>query len=432
MIVIKLNWNKNYTTIAVYSLLVIIAAVLFVVFIFRFDSFASGFSWLGDIMAPIIIGIAIAYIVNPLVVMFEDKVFNRLRDGEVKVAPNAKNPEKSLAKKKKLRRTAAKALSIIISFVIVLAAIVGICIAAVPSLSKSIIDLANQLPKYIENADRFLDETFANNPDIAMFISEEFSQLSGIIQKFAEMIEPMASDIIGNLSSAIAAILVALKNVLIGFIIAIYFLFSKERLIAQSKKVLFALLKNDKCQGFLTVCSKSNNIFKKYIVSNLLDAVIIFIVMALGMALMDMPYAMLVSVVCGVTNLIPFFGPFIGAIPCGVIILLVDPIKVIWFGIYVLVLQQMDGNVIKPLLFGETVGLPAIWVLIAIIVSGGLFGIPGMLLGVPVFAVLYMLAADFVAARLKKKDMPTDTDRFYDTSEYDNSYREPESSEVSE
>ena len=159
---------------------------------------------------------------------------------------------------------------------------------------------------------------------------------------------------------------------------------------------------------------------------------IIFIVMALGMALMDMPYAMLVSVVCGVTNLIPFFGPFIGAIPCGVIILLVDPIKVIWFGIYVLVLQQMDGNVIKPLLFGETVGLPAIWVLIAIIVSGGLFGIPGMLLGVPVFAVLYMLAADFVAARLKKKDMPTDTDRFYDTSEYDNSYREPESSEVSE
>ena len=432
MIVIKLNWNKNYTTIAVYSLLVIIAAVLFVVFIFRFDSFASGFSWLGDIMAPIIIGIAIAYIVNPLVVMFEDKVFNRLRDGEVKVAPNAKNPEKSLAKKKKLRRTAAKALSIIISFVIVLAAIVGICIAAVPSLSKSIIDLANQLPKYIENADRFLDETFANNPDIAMFISEEFSQLSGIIQKFAEMIEPMASDIIGNLSSAIAAILVALKNVLIGFIIAIYFLFSKERLIAQSKKVLFALLKNDKCQGFLTVCSKSNNIFKKYIVSNLLDAVIIFIVMALGMALMDMPYAMLVSVVCGVTNLIPFFGPFIGAIPCGVIILLVDPIKVIWFGIYVLVLQQMDGNVIKPLLFGETVGLPAIWVLIAIIVSGGLFGIPGMLLGVPVFAVLYMLAADFVAARLKKKDMPTDTDRFYDTTEYDNSYREPESSEVSE
>lgn len=432
MIVIKLNWNKNYTTIAVYSLLVIIAAVLFVVFIFRFDSFASGFSWLGDIMAPIIIGIAIAYIVNPLVVMFEDKVFHRLRDGEVKVAPNAKNPEKSLAKKKKLRRTAAKALSIIISFVIVLAAIVGICIAAVPSLSKSIIDLANQLPKYIENADRFLDETFANNPDIAMFISEEFSQLSGIIQKFAEMIEPMASDIIGNLSSAIAAILVALKNVLIGFIIAIYFLFSKERLIAQSKKVLFALLKNDKCQGFLTVCSKSNNIFKKYIVSNLLDAVIIFIVMSIGMALMDMPYAMLVSVVCGVTNLIPFFGPFIGAIPCGVIILLVDPIKVIWFGIYVLVLQQMDGNVIKPLLFGETVGLPAIWVLIAIIVSGGLFGIPGMLLGVPVFAVLYMLAADFVVARLKKKDMPTDTDRFYDTSEYDNSYREPESSEVSE
>lgn len=405
-----------------YSLLVIIAAVLFVVFIFKYESFASGFSWLGDIMAPIIIGIAIAYIVNPLVVLFEDKVFNKLRDGEIKPDPKAKDPEKRAAKLRHYRKTAAKAFSIIISFIIVLAVLVGMCIAALPSLSKSIVDLANQLPSYIEKADSFLDQTFADNPDIAKYISEEFSQLSGIIQKFAEMIEPMATDIIGSLSTAVGAILVALKNVLIGFIIAIYFLFSKERLIAQAKKLMFALIKNDTCQSILKVCSKSNTIFKKYIVSNLLDAVIIFIAMAIGMGLMGMPYALLVSVVCGVTNLIPFFGPFIGAIPCGIIIVLVDPIKVIWFGIYVLVLQQMDGNVIKPLLFGETVGLPAIWVLIAIIVSGGLFGIPGMLLGVPVFAVLYMLAADFVVAKLKKKKMPTDTECFYDTSQYDGSY----------
>lgn len=431
VIVIKLNWNKKYTTIAVYSLLVIVAAVLFVVFIFKFESFASGFSWLGSVMAPITIGIVVAYILNPLVKMFEERVFRKLRD-ESRVVPNKnkKDPEKHAEKRIHRRKTAAKAFSIIISFIIVLAVIVGMCIAIVPNVAKSVVDLAEQMPTYIEKADAFLEETFANNPALADSIADEFKQISGIFQEFVKLMEPMSSDIIGNVGTGlveiVSAVLVALKNVLIGFVIAIYFLFSKDRLIAQTKKMMFALLKNDKCQSILSVCSKSNSIFTKYIVSNLLDALIIFAAMAVAMAIMDMPYAMLVSVVCGVTNLIPFFGPFIGAIPCGLLILLVDPIKVLWFGLFVLVLQQMDGNVIKPLLFGETVGLPAIWVLIAIIVSGGLFGIPGMLLGVPVFAVIYMLVAEFAAARLKKKNMPVDTDRYLDTLEYDMDYKEPD------
>ncbi len=402
---------------------------MFVVFIFKFDSFASGFSWIGEIIAPITIGIVIAYIVNPLVMTFENKVFAKLRDGGIyKIDPTDPKSEKRIEKKKRIRQNAAKALSVVISFVLVLAAIVGICIAVVPNVAQSVIDLADQMPTYIDNAEKLINDTFANNPQLAKYISEEFTQLSGILQKFSEMIEPMASDIIGSLSIGIlelvSGVLMALKNVLIGLIIAIYLMFSKEKLIAQTKKLLFALIKNDKCQSFLTVCSKSNQIFKRFIVSNLLDAVIIFFVMAIGMWIMDMPYAMLIAVVCGVTNLIPFFGPFIGAIPCGLLILIADdPIKVVWFGLFVLVLQQMDGNVIKPLLFGETVGLPAIWVLVAIIVTGGVFGIPGMLLGVPVFAVLYMLAADFVSARLKKKNMPTDTECYKDTAQYDSSYK---------
>lgn len=125
--------------------------------------------------------------------------------------------------------------------------------------------------------------------------------------------------------------------------------------------------------------------------------------MAIGCLVMGMPYPMLLAVVCGVTNLIPFFGPFIGAIPCGILILLVDPVKVIWFELFVLVLQQLDGNVIKPHLFGGSMGLPAIWVLVSITIGGGLFGIPGMLLGVPVFAVIYLLFAEFVSSRLKRR-----------------------------
>ena len=139
---------------------------------------------------------------------------------------------------------------------------------------------------------------------------------------------------------------------------------------------------------------------------------IIFVFMLIGMFAMGMPYQTLIAVVCGITNLIPFFGPFIGAIPCGLLILLVDPVKVIWFGIFVLVIQQLDGNVIKPFLFGETLGLPAIWVLVSIIIGGGLFGIWGMLLGAPVFAVIYLMFAEFVRSKLKSKNLPTVTDEY--------------------
>lgn len=376
--------------------------------------------------------------VNPLVDWFENRVFDGIKNKAVKIAPSedkAKADAKA-AKKRKRNRTIAKALAVTISFLIVIAVITGICIAVVPHVAQSIVDLADQMPQYARNLEAKLKEVFANNPNLANYISEEFSELSTIIDKIADQIAPIASDIIGSVSASVIGvvtnILVALKNVLIGFIIAIYLLFSKERLIAQIKKVLFAFVKNDKCQNILNVMRKSNKIFKTYIISNLLDAVIIFILMNIGLALMDMPYAMLISMVCGVTNLIPFFGPFIGAIPCGVLILLVDPIKVIWFGIFVLVLQQCDGNIIKPFMFGETMGLPALWVLISIIVSGGLFGIPGMLLGAPVFAVIYLLFAEFVSNKLKRKNLPTETERYYVTSEYINDYADPEPQNMDE
>ncbi|MBQ8193774.1 MAG: AI-2E family transporter [Oscillospiraceae bacterium] len=439
MIFIRLEWNKKYTTIAAYALIVIILAIMFVVFIFKYESIANGFSWIGDVVAPIVIGICIAYVINPLVMWFEDRVFHKLKDDEInipsiwdKIDFGSKDEEKvkqrahvKAVKRRRRRRTLAKALSVVISLVIVIAVIVGICIAIVPHVAQSIVDLAEQMPGYARTLEAKLKDIFANNPSLANYISAEFMELNTLLDKIADQIAPVIGSVSAGLIGVVTGILVTLKNVLIGFMIAIYLLFSKERLIAQFKKILFALFKNNKCQRILAVCRKSNNIFKTYIISNLLDAMIIFIFMSIGMALMDMPYAMLISMVCGITNLIPFFGPFIGAIPCGVLILLVDPIKVIWFGIFVLVLQQVDGNIIKPFLFGETMGLPALWVLVSIIVSGGLFGIPGMLLGAPVFAVIYLLFAEFISGKLEKKNLPTDTDRYYDTDSYDNQYAEP-------
>ncbi len=409
-------------------------------FIFKYESIANGFSWIGDVVAPIIIGVCIAYVINPLVMWFENRVFHRLKDDEInipsiwdKIDIISKDEEKAkqrlqqkITKRRRRRKTFAKALSVVISLLIVIAFVVGICVAIVPHVAQSIVDLADQMPNYAKTLETKLKDIFENNPTLTNYISAEFTQLSNILDKIADQIAPVIGSVSMGLIGVVSSVLVTLKNLLIGFMIAIYLLFSKERLIAQFKKILFAFFKNDKCQRILTICSRSNNIFKTFIISNLLDAMIIFIFMSIGMALMDMPYAMLISMVCGVTNLIPFFGPFIGAIPCGVLILLVDPIKVIWFGIFVLVLQQIDGNIIKPFLFGETLGLPALWVLVSIIISGGLFGIPGMLLGAPVFAVIYLLFAEFIAGKLEKKHMPTDTDRYYETGAYDNKYAEPE------
>ena len=445
MNVTKINWNKKYTTVAAYCLGVIAISVLFVVFVFKFDSFAKGFSWVGSVAAPIICGIIIAYILNPLVAYIEKKLFGKMlrskpsKDGIVmkhllktpvantKVIKKLEKRSSSVDEKIRKRQTLVRVLSIVLSYIIVFAILTGIIIAVVPSVVKSVIDLADQMPSYLAKANEWLQETFANNPDLVKYLSGEISDITDLVTKFADMIKPMQSDIIGNIGSglfkAASAVFTALKNAIIGFIIAIYLLFSKERLLAQVKKILFALMKPEKARRLFSTASKSNVIFKQFIVSNLIDSLIIFLFMMIGMLVMGMPYPMLVAVVCGVTNLIPFFGPFIGAIPSGFLILLVDPIKVIWFGIFVLVLQQLDGNVLKPLLFGESMGLPAIWVLVSIIVGGGLFGIPGMLLGTPVFAVFYMLFAEYVKGCLERKAMPSSTDSYtVSMEEFDKQY----------
>ncbi len=443
----KIKWNKKYTTIATYALIVIALAVLFVVFVFRFDSFSHGFSWIGTVAAPIICGVVIAYVINPLVMWIERTIFHKLIEDsppeknivmqklESKAGENAvvKALEKhSVPMEKKIRRRkmTARALSVAISYVVVLALLTGICIAVVPSVAKSIVDLADQMPGYINKLDSFLQDFFANNEDIAGLISDGFVEIGSVLQKISKMIEPMAGDIASGVLSFATGLLTGLKNVVIGIIIAIYLHFSKERLLAQLKKILFAFFKNSSCQRVFYVAGKANGIFKNYIISNLIDSLIIFAAMAVGMLLMGMPYPMLLAVVCGVTNLIPFFGPFIGAIPCGILILLVDPVKVIWFGLFVLVLQQIDGNVIKPHLFGESMGLPAIWVLVAITVGGNLFGVVGMLLGVPVFAVIYLLFAEFVSGKLKKKNMPEKTAEYSgDTSLFLDGYEDVPDSE---
>lgn len=431
----KVNWNRKYTTVAVYALTVIIVSVLFVVFVFKFESFKDTFSWVGGVAAPIICGVVIAYVLNPLMMWIEGKLFTKYKAqmpkeqnivvrklqktavGENAVVRSLEKHAAPMEKKIRRRKIIARTVSLILTLVIFLAVVTGIIIAIVPNVSKSIVTLADNMDGYITQIDEWTKKTFENKPEIMNMIFEGVTDLKGLISNLADQLKPMAGNILGNVSGFLGGLLVGLKNFVLGFIIAIYLMFSKERLMAQMKKIFCAFLKPKNAAVFLHGCSKSNDIFKKYIISNLVDSLIILVFMMIGMFAMRMPYQMLISVVCAVTNLIPFFGPFIGAIPCGLLILLIDPTKAIWFAIFVLVLQQLDGNVIKPLLFGETLGLPAIWVLVSIIIGGALFNIPGMLLGAPVFAVIYIMFADLVKNKLKKKNLPGETDVYEASSE---------------
>jgi predicted PurR-regulated permease PerM len=231
--------------------------------------------------------------------------------------------------------------------------------------------------------------------------------------------------LITGITSGVISVLSFLFDALIGLIVCIYILNSKERFAAQSKKLIYSMFDTERANEIIADARNVHRIFSGFISGKLLDSLIIGMISFVALSCMNMPYAVMISVVVGVTNIIPFFGPFIGAVPSAVIIFTVSPIKSLYFIIYILIIQQIDGNIIGPKILGNSTGLPSFWVLFAIVVGGGLFGFAGMLLGVPVFAVIYMFVSEGIVRALKKRGLPEDTDKYDDIMEID-----PETHEI--
>lgn len=204
----------------------------------------------------------------------------------------------------------------------------------------------------------------------------------------------------------------AAKNILVALIVSVYLMIGKETFLAQTRKILFAFCAHDRVEHFLDFCSRTNRIFSGFISGKLLDSLIIGILCYIAMKLLALDYSMLISLIVGVTNVIPFFGPFIGAIPSILLLLIVSPKQAFIFAIMVLILQQFDGNILGPKILGGATGLTAFWVIFAVIIMGGTLGIVGMFVGVPIFATIYMVTKNVVEARLKKKEMPVETDSY--------------------
>lgn len=269
----------------------------------------------------------------------------------------------------------------------------------IPQLVQSVMALVDNAGGYLNGLNAFvqdLSEQFKLDEELLDTMMLSYKDL---VQQAANLLKSVLPQLL-NYSMAVGSGVISALTALIA---SIYMLVGKDRLLAQLRKVVYAFLPLPRAQRVLGVCSHANHIFTGFINGKIIDSAIIGVICFVCTSLFGIQFALLISVVVGVTNIIPFFGPFIGAVPCIMILLMVNPIQALEFGIFVIVLQQFDGNILGPKILGDSTGLSAIWVLVAIIVGGGLFGFVGMVVGVPTFAVLYSLTSDFLAAKLKAK-----------------------------
>ena len=349
------------------------------------------FSYLGDILRPFIIAAIFAYIVNGPMMFFE-RLFK-------------------FADKKKPRPKLKRVLAIIAAWVACLAVLVLFFVIIIPDIKVSIVTLVNNLPGYFDSLKNLITSLAEKYQfDISYLDSFMNFQITAegvmdIAKKYSDALIPQLENI-ANISVQIGSLI---ADMVIAIIISVYFLFSKETLIAQLKKVLYAIFSRRFVDASVRVARETHRTFSGFINGKLLDSLIIGILCFIGMSIIKFEYALLISFIVGVTNIIPFFGPIFGAVPSVLLLLMIDPWHALWFAVFVFALQQLDGNVIGPKILGDSTGLPALWVMFAILVGGAIWGVAGMFIGVPLFAVIYRFSKEIFENMLKKKNMPEST-----------------------
>lgn len=398
----KINWNSKYLTIAAYAAGTIVVSALVIMAFVRMDAVSEKINGFTAIATPIIIGIFCAYLLNPLMMKFERGLFKKWLSSD---APKLKSR--------------ARLLSLTLTMVVVLAALVLIIILVIPQLVTNIITVFSNMDSYIATIQDFLNKIAKDNPSLAAFLDNPLEDLSKFFTDLWDKYSGELMSFAGNIASGIWATFDALKNIFFGLTLSVYLLAKKEMFVGQTKKMLFAFVKADRAQRLLSVCRKASEKFLGSIVGKILESFVIAMLIFICCTIMRMPYAPLMAIILFVFQLIPVVGAIIGCIPCCLLLLLSgNPWLSLWFFVIVMVMQTVDGNFVGPLILGDKTGLPAVWILISILIGGGFFGIPGMLLGVPVFAVIYMLFKDYVENRLKKRNLPCGTDKYVGNVDY--------------
>jgi len=378
-------------------ILVFIICVLIYFSVSRYSALCQKVSNFIGIISPFIYGVAIAYVLAP-VTGFYKRLINRISKDKSKI---------------KISDKFADRLGILLSYISLVLLFVLFMSFVMPQIIESIQGLIEKFPVWVVKIDMQIKKLLSSNPNTPkQMVDLTANGYENAINYVKNMLINNVQPILTTLSDSIWEVVVFFKNLIIGIIVSIYMLCNRAKLKAQAKKIIYAVLKKNAAEITLTELRFVDRSFGGFIVAKLIDSLIIGIMAYIILLMMHMPYVALLSVIIGVTNIIPFFGPFIGAIPCFVLVVLTDPLKGLYFLVFVFLLQQFDGNVLGPKLLGAKVGISGLWVIFSILVFGSYWGITGMIIGVPLFAVIYDLVAKSVNYLLRKKGMSTRTDDY--------------------
>ena len=399
----KLKIKSNYVKWGLTAFVVIILSIVFCYFIFHFALVKKAFGSFMRMLMPILFGFGIGYLLAPVLNFIERKILIPIFD-KLKI--------KDSSKRKNVIRGIGVALTLCFLLLIIYIVIAMLVSQIVPSI-RNIIDNGNT---YMANVEDWMDNWIKEHPSIGSYVNNLFVQYSGKVEEWLNGSElQKIMPILRRFLVGIYNTMDVLWKFIVGLIISVYVLISKEKFVGQAKKITYALFKRETANIVVRNFSFVNKTFIGFLGGKLLDSLIIGILCFIGTSILKTPYAALVSVVVGVTNIIPFFGPFIGAIPCAILILVVDithPLNCLYFIIFVFLLQQFDGNILGPKILGESTGITGFWVIFAITLFGGLFGVPGMIIGVPAFAVIYAGIKSVVHRALANKEMSCKTEEY--------------------
>ena len=396
----KFGGDKKYLYWGITAFAVIACSIVFYLLLSRWSGVAKGFSALMHVIAPFIWGFAITYLLRPAMVFFERNLTEPLGDRLFK-----NNHRRAFG--------FGRALAIVIVELLMICVVSALLWLILPQIYSSINSIVSNSQSYFETIEGWVTRTFEDYPELMESVTSLLDSASGQLTQWAtNTLLPQMTNIISSITSGVYTFLRGIYYVAVGIIVSFYVLFNKEAVATGAKRVLYCIFTVEAAEKILEGVRFTDKTFMDFISGKLLDSAIIGILCYICCSLMQMPYTLLVSVIVGVTNVIPFFGPFIGAFPSAFIILLVDPMKCLLFLFFILILQQFDGNILGPKILGSTTGVNGFWIMFAIIVGGGFFGFMGMLLGVPVFVVIYSGIKSLTGRKLRRSGLPTDYESY--------------------
>lgn len=389
--------------------MIFIVGALLIIFnqiVGNYESFSEGVGTIKTIISPFIYGFVMAYLLSP--------IYNATVRGLYKLLGK-------YFKNKQRLFSFCKLVASVVAVVCLIGAVAGLIALIVPQVIESLTGILKSLPQRLTQLSALFNDITSkmDNKRLAMKMSEIYAQVqTNLIELAQTKLLPGMGTLVGQVSTQVLLTLKTMMNVMIGVMACVYMLNSKERFQGQFKKVILATLPKEKAEAVFDFAKFTNRTFGGFINGKIIDSIIIGIICFILMKIFGFPYPILISAIIGITNVIPFFGPFIGAIPAAIIILLVSPMYSLYFLILIFILQQVDGNIIGPAILGNTTGIASFWVLFSIVIGGGLFGFIGMVLGVPVFAIIYYYFSRSINKRLEAKGLEFRTDSYEDLNKY--------------